>query len=169
MVLIVQKAEHFTVLATRWRPLQQISPKSSVCCEHAHLLIKAWGCQHLCLQNISPLTLVLEVSTGKCCIRCCFLQLSHMQNAKHVRKALCCQLSVSLKRTFSATKANPTGRGEPFHLCLETHLCYWNPFIFFDRDSQSEIGALGLKDLLLKTSIYTMLQILIPTLFPLIN
>lgn len=169
MVLIVQKAVHFTVAATRWRPLQQISPKSNGCCDYAHLLIRGWGCQHLCLQSISPVMLVLEVSTGKCCIRCCFLQLSHMQYTKRARTVLSCQVIASLKGIFSATKTNPTGRGEPFHLCSETHLCFWNPFIFFDRDPQSEIAVLGLKGLLLKTSIYTVLIGSYFCSFPLIN
>lgn len=61
---------------------------------------------------------------------------SHMQHTKRARTVFPCQGTAGLKGTFSsATKTDVTGKGEPSPLCSETHLCFWNLFIFFDRDS----------------------------------
>lgn len=60
---------------------------------------------------------------------------SHMQHTKRARPVFPCQGIASLKGTFSATNTDVTGKGELSPLCSETHLCFWNLFIFFDRDS----------------------------------
>lgn len=114
------KAAYFTGAATRWRPSQRLSPdlRTPTCCpgrafQHLSLFVPACWCSWLALGHTLP---GAAVSTFQ----------SHAAGEA-------CENGPVLPSKSQLQK--DLQRGEPFHLCSETHPCCWHPVIFYDTDA----------------------------------